>query len=117
MNMVSYKSQRIKIEGTEDFDVACALAVLAGFGKGTVVKYRSPGDYKGTSRTVIVFHKDTVEKDSDMFAFTQNPDILVSEFLGDEYLVEFNKGVDESLVEKIEPRIKEEYSKCKSRTQ
>ncbi len=105
---MEYTSNRIRIKGTDDYHVAVTLAYLAGFSKEIAIKQRSPGDHKGTERTIIIFHKDTIAKDP-----TQNPDILVSRFLNDEYLIEFNERVDGSLVGKIEEEIKLAYSRIK----
>ncbi|UZE94045.1 MAG: hypothetical protein IB618_00515 [Candidatus Pacearchaeota archaeon] len=89
--------QRVKIEGTNDLDVSYALAYLAGFRKGTLVTPRYPG--KQGYREVMVFHKDTIAKDPDLFLLTQSPDIVVSALLNSEYLIDFKK-------EKVDPALK-----------
>lgn len=110
--MSQYESHKVTIKDTNDRDVATALAYLSGFREGTSIMHRSPGDHPESSRTVIVFHRDTMARDPDMYPATQNPDILVSELLGDVYHVEFNpERVDSVLVSKIEEEIGLEYAK------
>lgn len=108
--MGDYQPQKVKLVGTNDYDVATALAYLSGFREGTVIRHRSPGDHEGTGRTVMIFHKDTVAKDPDLFLATQAPDILVSRFLGDEYLVEFNGRIEPGDIGKLEEEIHLAYS-------
>jgi hypothetical protein len=109
--MPQYESHKVTIKGTNDRDVATALAYLAGFREGTSIMHRSPGDQPESSRTVTVFHRDTVAIDPDMYPATVSPDILVSKLLGDVYHVEFNtKKVDSALVSKIEEEIELAYA-------
>lgn len=113
--MADYQSQRVKVEGTTDYHIAMALAHLSGFSKGTGIKHRSPerspAGYALSDRTVIVFHKDTIAKDPDMWSATQSPDILVTALSGDEYLIEFNKRIDPSNISKLEEEIRLAYSR------
>lgn len=97
-----YKSQEITIEGTSDLEVARALAYLAGFEEHKI---------KRRQKSIIVYHRDTVAKDPNLFLATQNPDIIVKKNLGEKYLIEFTERVDESLIPKIEKEIEVAYSK------
>lgn len=104
-----YSSERVTIEQTNDQDVATALAYLAGFRRGTAIKSMTPGPI-GTSRSIIVYHKETIAKSPRMFLETQNPDIIVSRFLGDEYLIEFNpERINSSLIGDLEEEIRKAY--------
>lgn len=120
------KSQRIKIEGTNDTDVATALAYLAGFREGTYIGRTANVWHRDISeKCVVVFHKETLERAGSIVEAMayRGPDIVVSQIytppLGnetswkptDEYLVNFNEQkVPNHLLAKIEEEIKIAYS-------
>jgi len=98
---------QVEIKDTTDKQIAIALAHLAGFNEETAFGRASYGLHPQASHTAIVFHEDTIAKDPDMFMAVCNPDIAVSEILGDKYVIEFGKraGLNSSLVGKIEEEI------------
>ncbi|MDP2749851.1 MAG: hypothetical protein Q8O89_03405, partial [Nanoarchaeota archaeon] len=79
------------------------------FGKGVAFKQRTALGMQA-SREVILFHRDTIAKDPDLFSLGA-PDIMVAKLPGDIYRVGFNtEKVDPSLVSGIEEEIRRAYS-------
>jgi len=119
----------IRVEEARDIDVACALANLAGFPKGS-----SSGRGKNiwhreiSEECAYVFHKDTLDKvDGDLaeaMAY-HGPDIIAIQIHkpptwqpADEYEVHFNdKLVNPSLLDsyKIKEAIREEMGRVENR--
>lgn len=115
-------TQRIEIKKTTDYDVACALASLAGFGKGTLVsKINNIYSKKLNEKCVVVFHKEVSKKAGGDVAEAMayhGPNIIVTQIYRspkgdkidwqptDEYLIDFNSKIDPSLIGKIERRIR-----------
>ena len=103
------QSKSIRIKDTDDFEVACVLAYVAGFYRASVtLKY--PGYHEGVGQEVVVFHEETIARDPHKYHTTQSPDIRVSRFPRDEYLVEFNERIDPSLVSGLEEEIQNIHS-------
>ncbi len=123
------RSLKIKIEETNEKDVACALATLAGFPKGSYAEATHNIWHREiSSECVYVFHKDSLDKAEGDLAGAMSclgPDILVSQIHQlpkkeavyqptSEYLIDFNeKFVNSSLVcgYKIVEAIKNEENK------
>ncbi len=104
---MAYQEHKIHIEEAEDYMVAEMLAYIAGFPQKTAIMSRSPGDKMESRRTITVFHPETIALDPDMFAAVCSPDILVSQILGQEFVIEHNERVNPSLLEQLASRVKE----------
>ncbi len=118
--------KRIKIKGTNDTDIAYALANLSGFGKGTYVGRTNNIWHKELSQEcAVVFHKDTLNEaggDLTEAMVCLGPDIIVSRVYkrpenepvfepSNWYSIDFNeKRIDLSLIEKIEGEIRLAHS-------
>lgn len=122
---MGYSSQKVKIEKVTDTDIACALAYLSGFRKGTFIG-RINNIYRqvNSPNIVVVFHKETLDKvDGDIAEALAclGPNIIVGQFYKrpeneskfkptDEYLIEFDDKVYPSNIGKLEEEIRLAYS-------
>lgn len=115
----------VTIKGTNDIDVATALAYVAGFKKGTrITRTNNIWHKKLSSRCAVAFHQEKYGKVERDFceAMLLGPDIVVSQVHErpegsavfqptNKYLIDFNeKIIDKSLIPKIEEEIRLAYS-------
>lgn len=123
---MAWQLQRIKIEGTNDMDVAYALAHLAEYSKGCSIR-KINNIYKETNAEAIVvgFSKETMEKVGDDHPMLLGPNFIVSReyrephftlgerewILTDTYIIQSDDTLElSSLVGKLEEEIRLAYS-------
>ena len=125
---MTYETQEVTIEGTDDLDIGYALASLAGFPKGSSI-HRRKNVYRigNASECVVAVHKENIDLAGSVIEALgyMGPDIIVSQIKrepqGDvtdwqptsKYVIEFNHRVDESLVAGIEEEIRTAYAELK----
>lgn len=88
-------------DNDEDYAVADAVSSLSGFDQETLMRHRVPGNYEDSARTVVVFHKDTLDKyPGDEVLWAASPDILVDYRINPtRFTVNFNEKIDPALVD------------------
>ena len=104
-----YKTAEVIVKNTNSYDIARALAYLSGFNNYQAMTRNS--NLKGAGCEGVIFHEETIKESPDLFMLALNPDIMVTPFLGDKYLIEHNNRVPEYLVKKVEEEIQRVYSR------
>lgn len=107
--------EKVKIKGTNDREVACALADLAGFPDGSIIgRINNIYHREFNKECAICFHRDTLDKAEydNVHPMLLGPDFAITQIYRppkpneakwqptDEYLIDFGHRIDSSLIGK-----------------